>query len=320
MRAAARLRAQRIDPADHPLVELLVQTHRVVHPRALLEQSGQNLVDIGDRKGVVGAVILDRARGARALAIPDLAFAVAFAYEQHIFRHRTPGDQYRHCIRLIEAAQVVKVAVLPVVVLDIVVPLARRCRRQDRNRIAPHQPHQLRTPAREFAFDWIGHEYLGDRSCSLVQDVSRWDVSLAQRLQLVEYQLHADAYELGQFRQRGFIGFLAVGRIDAGARDLGQVAHDFAEFSGQALRIGGAAGAPPQGETGTPRGQRLGALLDWPVVPGDQQVEVHTVSGQRRDRSLIKCLQYRIGVPGASTSVREYLRQPILETVRDQRT
>ena len=78
------------------------------------------------------------------------------------------------------------------------------------------------------------------------------DVALAQRLQFVEHQLHAHAYELGEFRQCGFVGLFAVGRIDAGTRDFGQIADDFAELSGQALRIGAAAGAKTVQEPGTP--------------------------------------------------------------------
>jgi hypothetical protein len=60
------------------------------------------------------------------------------------------------------------------------------------------------------------------------------------------------AHELGQFRQRRFVGFLAVARIDAGTRDLGQIAHDLAQLSRQALRIGGTAGAKAIQEPGAP--------------------------------------------------------------------
>ena len=90
------------------------------------------------------------------------------------------------------------------------------------------------------------------QSASLVQYVSGRDVALAQRFQLVEYQLHAHAHELGEFRQRGLVRLFAVGRIHAGTRDFGQIAHDLAEFSGQALRIGGAAGAKAVQEPGAP--------------------------------------------------------------------
>ena len=91
-------------------------------------------------------------------------------------------------------------------------------------------------------------------------------MALAQRLELIEYQLHAHAHELHQFRQRRFVGFRAVGGVDAGARDLGQVAHDLAQIAGQALRIGGAVGAQPVEKAGAPGGQRLGALLDRALI------------------------------------------------------
>ncbi len=71
--AVARLGAQAVDPAHHALVEVRVHAHGVVHPGAVLEQSRQDLVDVGDRKGIVGAVVARRPGGPGAAAVPGLA-------------------------------------------------------------------------------------------------------------------------------------------------------------------------------------------------------------------------------------------------------
>ena len=53
MPAIARLGPQTIHPADHALVELGMRAHRVEHLGAVLDESGQDLVEVGDRKSVV---------------------------------------------------------------------------------------------------------------------------------------------------------------------------------------------------------------------------------------------------------------------------
>ena len=64
------LGAQRIDPADHPLVELLVHAHRVIDPGAPLQQARQDLIDVRDRKGIIGAIGVDSPRRTRAPTVP----------------------------------------------------------------------------------------------------------------------------------------------------------------------------------------------------------------------------------------------------------
>jgi hypothetical protein len=63
MAAVARLGAQAIHPAHHALVELRVRAHGVEHLGAVLEQAGQDLVDVADRERVIGAVVARRAFG-----------------------------------------------------------------------------------------------------------------------------------------------------------------------------------------------------------------------------------------------------------------
>ena len=65
--AVLALRTQPVDPADHALVELRVRAHRVEDARAALDQARQDLVDVADREGVVGAeVARPRPRAPRA--------------------------------------------------------------------------------------------------------------------------------------------------------------------------------------------------------------------------------------------------------------
>src|SRR5271165_5668290 len=90
-------------------------------------------------------------------------------------------------------------------------------------------------------------------------------VAGACRLEFVEYQLHPDAYEFHQFRQRRLIGLDAVVHIDVGACDLSQIAHDFSEGPGQPPRIGRAIAAETVEKSGAPGSQRLGAFLDRTV-------------------------------------------------------
>ena len=134
---------------EHAGIEIQVRSHGVEDLRALLHQSGQNLVDVRDRKGVVRAVALDRAVGSRPCAVPGLAQRVVLAHEQQIFGLRTARHQHRDGIRLGKAAQIVEMAVLAVGVLDIAVAVAHRGRRQNRDRVLADHAHELAPAARE---------------------------------------------------------------------------------------------------------------------------------------------------------------------------
>src|SRR5678815_2830113 len=61
------LAAQAVDPADHAMVEVGVESHGVVHPAAVLDQAGQDVVDVADRKRIVRAVVAHRAVGSLSL-------------------------------------------------------------------------------------------------------------------------------------------------------------------------------------------------------------------------------------------------------------
>ena len=85
LRAHAHLRAHAVEPADQLEVELGIAAEVVVHARAAFEQAGQDLVEVGDRIGVVHAEALDRAFRAAARTVPAFALGIAFAAEQDRF-------------------------------------------------------------------------------------------------------------------------------------------------------------------------------------------------------------------------------------------
>ena len=150
MAAIARLRAQPVHPAHHALVELRMRAHRVIDLGAVLEQPRQDLVDVGDRKGVIGAEVAHRARGSGAAAVPGFARRIAIAHEQDVFALRTPGHQHRDGFGLREAGEIEEVAVGTVGVFDIVVAQPHRRGRHDGDGVAPHELHQGATAAGEF--------------------------------------------------------------------------------------------------------------------------------------------------------------------------
>ena len=137
--ARLRLRLQPVDPADDALIELLVHAHRVVDARAVLHQARQDVVDVGDRERVVGAVVARRSLGPGAPTVPRLARRIALAHEQHVLRLRAAGDQHRDRLGLGEAREVVEIAVGAVVIVDVAVARLLGHRRQDRDAALAHQ-------------------------------------------------------------------------------------------------------------------------------------------------------------------------------------
>jgi len=143
-------RAQPVDPSHHALIEVCVRAHGVVHARAVLEQPGQDLVDIGDRKRIVRAVIPCSARRTRTPPVPGLARRIAIAHEQNVLGLGAAGHQHGYGLGLTETREIVEIAVLPEGIFDIAVAVPDGRRGQHRDRVAPHETHQLAAAAREF--------------------------------------------------------------------------------------------------------------------------------------------------------------------------
>ncbi len=114
LRALAGLGADHVDPVHQPAVEVGIGAKGVVDPVAAFDQAGQDVVDIADGKGVVGAVLADRTVLAGAQAVPQFTLRIPLAAEKHVFAVGTAGNQRHHRLRLGEAGEVLEVAVLAV--------------------------------------------------------------------------------------------------------------------------------------------------------------------------------------------------------------
>ena len=86
-----RVHAQSIDPAENARIEFVVHAHRIENVRTILHETREDLVDIGDRKRVLGFVSIDRPIGACARAIPEFPQLVALAHEQQVLPWGRPG-------------------------------------------------------------------------------------------------------------------------------------------------------------------------------------------------------------------------------------
>src|SRR5207249_7657806 len=84
-RSAAGPRPPSLRPADdaeEPPGERIVAQHGVVDVGGLLEEWRQHLLEVVERVRRVGAVLLDRALGARTVADPELTLGIARADEE----------------------------------------------------------------------------------------------------------------------------------------------------------------------------------------------------------------------------------------------
>ena len=141
---------QRRDPGEQPLIEIRVGADRVVDAFALLDDAGQDFVDVGDRKRVIGAERSDCAFGPGAGPVPDCARRVALTTEQDELAVGTTGHEDRNRVRFAKPGQIQEVAVLTEKVLAVAIPHARRRRGQDGNSALAHHPHQLAPALGEF--------------------------------------------------------------------------------------------------------------------------------------------------------------------------
>ena len=135
-------RAQSVDPTDHALIEVPVDPDGVEHPGAVLHETGEDVVDIGDRERIIGAEPAARARRTGTPAIPGLACRITVSHEQQVLALRSPRHQHRDRLRFGETGEVVEVAVLPIGVLDVVVAQMHGRSGDDGDGIAPHLAHQ----------------------------------------------------------------------------------------------------------------------------------------------------------------------------------
>src|SRR5215207_882219 len=103
------------------MIELLVQAHGVVDPRAVLHEMWKDVVDVVDGKRIVRAVIASGAFRSGAMTIPCFTRRIAFTREQDEFGSFATRYQHRHGFGLGEAGEVEKITVGPIVIEDVAV-------------------------------------------------------------------------------------------------------------------------------------------------------------------------------------------------------
>ena len=148
--AEPRLAANHVDPVGQAPIEILIGAHCVINALAPLDQARQNVIDIGNREGIIGAIFTDGALLAGTIAIPELPLLVLFTAKKHIFAVLAPGDQHRHRFRLRKAGQVLKVTVLPIGVFNITIAHIHLRRWQHSNAVGLHLRHQCLAPTGVF--------------------------------------------------------------------------------------------------------------------------------------------------------------------------
>jgi hypothetical protein len=131
--AAASPLADRVDRAEHDGVELGLMGEPVVQPACITEVLGQLGREFVDRKHRVDARPLQHAVDARARTIPGLPLGIARSHEHDRAMLGMLGGEDQQALGLVEASQVVEVAVLAVVVLDSVAANLDRSGRKERD-------------------------------------------------------------------------------------------------------------------------------------------------------------------------------------------
>ena len=149
--ARSRAAAHPSDPGEHALIELLEVPHRAVHARLVLEQSGQDVVDVADGKRVVGAVALAGPFEPEPGPVPLLRRGVALPAEHHELALLASGREHRHRLGLAETGEVVEAAVGTVGEIDVAIARPHRRGGHDRDAPLPHHVHQAPPAGSEFA-------------------------------------------------------------------------------------------------------------------------------------------------------------------------
>ena len=159
--AEAGLGADGIDPLHYMAIEFRVAAHRRIHTVASLNQTRQDVVDVGNGECVVRTKIAHGAFLPGPQAVPQLALWVAFAAKQYKFAMGSAGDQHNDRFWLGETAQVLEVTFLTVHVLNVTITNRHRGRRQYCDAVGPHLRHERLAAACVFRFRDMNHGQTG---------------------------------------------------------------------------------------------------------------------------------------------------------------
>ena len=143
MHAGARARSHLADPIGHALVQRRVGSHRKKNPFTLFEQTGQDVIQVRDRKRIIGAVLRDGALEPRTVTIPKLFCRILFATEQDVLAVRATRHEHHHRLRFGEPGEVIEIAVRPEPVMHIAIAHRFHTGRQYGHAARAHHAHQL---------------------------------------------------------------------------------------------------------------------------------------------------------------------------------
>ncbi len=110
----ACLGAHLIYPTHEMRIELGVAAHAVKHLFAILEQAGQDLVDVFNWKGVVRTIDFACAIETGTPPFPDFLFPIVLAAEQQELAMSSTRYQHRHGLGFRKVCEVIEIAVRPV--------------------------------------------------------------------------------------------------------------------------------------------------------------------------------------------------------------
>src|SRR5690606_6880370 len=116
-----------------------------------LEQARQDVVDVGDRKRVVGAVVGDRPLGSGARSVPQLALGIALAAEEQELALRPARREHGDGLGLLETGQVIEVAVRTIVEQRVAAAYALGRGNDDGDALRADDVHERLAPLRELA-------------------------------------------------------------------------------------------------------------------------------------------------------------------------
>ena len=112
----------------------------VHHARSAPAEHRRETPRTGCATSTVFTPVSARRLGARQQAsVPVLADRIPLPHEQDLAPRRVAGHQHENRVRLVKPCQVVEVAVLPVLVVDIERVVARRRAQQDGHRLGPER-------------------------------------------------------------------------------------------------------------------------------------------------------------------------------------
>ena len=143
VRAGAHLAANGLDPLHHPSIERRVFAQGVIHPAATFNHARQDVVDVGNREGIVQTILFNGTVLAHQKAVPQLLLRIAFLAEQHRLTMLAPGNQCQYRFGLAKTGQIVEIAVLAERMQYVPVTHPLRRGRENGDAVRRHPLHQF---------------------------------------------------------------------------------------------------------------------------------------------------------------------------------